>query len=566
LVTLVVTGLLAAPAAAQYQDLLLPQGVLQVTVEDQPINAVTSPVVSVVNPRIAGSLATGNITVELAIADASGAVIRFPAEANQRGVFRQRPPEPLQAGGTYTLYINDAMIGQFSIAADATGGAEGPTGLELARLTLFPQDAGGAITGLGLVPELSQYQSLTEVARIVAQSQGTNTQEARQQARSDLAAAGFIQRYQSSLAVPSAADPTVFDIQIVTVVNEYDTAEAAAAGFAASTATAQPAAEVTIGEESFLSSQSAVATQTQAEYQALQLIFRQDRILFIINYADLRNQAPDQAVLEAMAQAALQRVPAVLAGEAPGLTQVSLPMNLAGVLRTSIEQYYEVIDATLVPLFAENEASFAARQANAAGATDVSVSNFVSRGPGEGQTPAADQAPSVPFAYSTSIVHFGSAEDATSWLGGLNDRLAADPLPEYLSFAPVAEAPTFGEASATYQFTRQFEGQTAAGFRVYAQVGADIAVVELAAVPDAPLAALEPLVTAQVACLTAGACTEPAEPPTNLGTGTGAQPAPAAAPTEAAAGAATEAPPAAPTEAAGDLPSGIERETPAAGG
>lgn len=554
LVLIVMAAMLAAPAAAQYQDVLLPQGVLQVTVEDQPINAVTSPVVPVVNPRIAGSLGTGSINIEIAIADASGAVSRFPAEVNPRGVFRQRAPEALQAGGQYTLYINDAMVGQFSISPDATGGGDGAAGLELARLGAFPQDAGGAIAGLGLVPELSQYQSVAEVARIVAQASGNNTQEVRQQARADLTAAGFVQRYQSSLAVPSAADPAVFDVQIVSVVNEYTTADGAADGYAASTATGEAVTSNPIGEESVITSQSAVATQTQAEYQSLQLIFRQDRLLFVINYADLLNRPPDQAVLEALGQASLQRAAPVLAGEAPALTQKSQQMSLTSVPRGSVEQYYDAIDGVIVPLFGETEQSFAARGTAYAGATDVSVSNFISRGSGGNQTPTADEVPGPPFSYTASLANFPTAEDATTWLGGLNDRLAADPLPGYLSFAAVADAPTYGEASATYQFTEQLEGQTAAGYRVYAQVGAEIAIVELAAVPEAPLAALEPLVAAQVECLTAGACAAVADPPTGL-------PAASAAPAADAAAPAAETPAAAaPTEPASDLPTGVQRE------
>lgn len=566
LVTIVVATTLAAPAAAQYQDVLLPQGVLQVTIEEQPINAVSSPISSVVNPQIAGSLATGGITIELAIADASGAVVRFPAEVNQRGVFRLRPPEPLQPGGQYTLYINDAMIGTFSVSPDATGAGRA-TSLELARLVPFPQDVGGAVAGLGLVPELSQYQSIVEIARIIVPSTDPNVQEARQQARADLAAAGFLQRYQSSLAVPSAADPTVFDIQIVSVVNEYDTAENAAAGFAASVIDTEAVESAVIGEESHLSRQSAVATQSQAEYQALQLIFRQDRLLFIVNYADLLNRPPDQAVLEALGQTILQRAIPVLAGEAPALTQKSFQMNLAGLARPSVEQYYEAIDGAVVALFDENEQNFTARQTAYAGGTDVSVSNFVSLGPPPNQAPEAGEEPTVPFSYSTSIVNFGSAEEASAWFAGLNDRLGADPLPGYLSFALVADAPTYGDASATYQFSQQLAGETAAGFRVYVQVGAEIAIVELAAVSAAPAAALEPLVTGQVECLTAGACTSEADPPAGLEAAAGdAGAAPAggeAAATEPAPAAATEAPAADGAEAESDLPAGIERETPA---
>jgi hypothetical protein len=557
LVMFVMTAMLAAPAAAQYQDVLLPQGVLQVTVEDQPINAVTSPVVSVVNPRIAGSLGTGGITIEIALADASGAVIRFPTDVNARGVFRQRPPEPLQAGAEYTLYINDAMVGQFSISPDAAGGGDGATGLELARLGTFPQDAGGAIAGLGLVPELSQYQSVAEVARIVAQASGNNTQEVRQQTRAALTAAGFVQRYQSSLAVPSANDPAVFEIQIVSVVNEYTTAEGAAAGYAASITTGEPVPTTTqIGEESTITSQSAVATQTQAEYQSLQLIFRQDRLLFVINYADLLNRPPDQAVLEALGQASLQRATSVLAGEAPALTQRTQQLSLTGLPRSSVEQYYEVIDGVVVPLFGEAEQGVTDRETAYAGTTDVSVSSFVSRGLRDDQTPEAGETPSPIFSYTTSIANFPAAEDATAWLEGLNDRLAADPLPGYLSFAAVADAPTFGEASATYQFTQQLEGQTAAGFRVYVQVGAEVAILELAAVPEAPLAALEPLVTAQVECLTAGACAAVADPPAGLPAAGDAPAAGAEAPAETPAADA----PADPTEPASDLPAGVQRE------
>lgn len=558
LLIVVMAAMLAAPAAAQYQDVLLPQGVLQVTVEDQPINAVTSPVVAVSNPRIAGSLGTGSINIEIAIADAGGAVVRFPAEVNPRGVFRQRPPEPLAAGGQYTLYINDAMVGTFSISPEATGGSESAAGLELARLSAFPQDAAGAIPGLGLVPELSQYQSVAEVARIVAQASGNNTQEVRQQARADLTAAGFVQRYQGSMAVPSAADPAVFDIQIVSVVNEYTTAEGAAAGYAAVTANSEPVTSNQIGEESVITSQSAVATQTQAEYQSLQLIFRQDRLLFLITYADLLNRPPDQAVLEALGQASLQRAAPVLAGEAPALTQKSQQMTLSDVPRGSVEQYYDAVDGVIVPLFGETEQGLAARETAYAGATDVSVSNFVSRGSGGNQTPAADKVAGPPFSYTTSIANFPTAEDATAWLAGLNDRLAADPLPGYLSFAAVPDAPTYGEASATYQFTEQLEGQTAAGYRVYAQVGAEVAIVELAAVPEAPLASLEPLVAAQVECLTAGACAAVADPPTGLPAAGEAPAAGAEAP--AAETPAADAPAAAATEPASDLPAGVQRE------
>ncbi len=511
--------MLAAPAAAQYGDVLLPQGVLQVTVEDLPINATTAPVSPATNPRIAGSLTSGEITIELAVADAAGAIIRFPSEVNRRGGFRQRVPEALQPGGEYTLYINDVMIGQFTIAADAVGGTGGEGGgdvLELARLVPFPGDAAGAIAGLGLVPELSSYQSIPDLARVVAENANNNNREGREQAEAELAASGFVQRYQSSLAVPAADDPSVFEIQIAAIVTEYDTAETAAASFAASATGGEAVESPLVGDESRVSRQSAEATQTGAVYQSLQLIFRQDRLLIVINYADLLNREPDQALLEAMGQAVQQRGVAVLAGEAPALTRSSLQLNLDGIPRSSAEQLYGAIDGAMVPLFGESEESINTRATAYTGATDVSVSTSISRGTGENEDATAEAETAAPFSYVTTILRFPSPEDASAWLGDLNEQSPADLRPEFLSLSTVTDAPAFGEGSVTYSFTRQLEGQTAAGYLTYVQVGADVAAVELAAVPEAPFAAFEPLVTGQAECLTAGACPVLADPPAEL--------------------------------------------------
>ncbi len=565
--------MLAAPAAAQYADVLLPQGVLQVTVEDQPINATTAPVSPVTNPRIAGSLTSGEITIELAVADAAGAIIRFPSEVNRRGGFRQRVPEALQPGGEYTLYINDVMIGQFTIAADAVGGTGGAEGdvLELARLVPFPGDAAGAIAGLGLVPELSAYQSIADLARVVAENANNNNREGREQAETELAASGFVQRYQSSLAVPAADDPSVFEIQIAAIVTEYDTAETAAASFAASATGGEAVESPLVGDESRVSRQSAVATQTGAEYQSLQLIFRQDRLLIVINFADLLNREPDQALLEAMGLAVQQRGVAVLAGEAPALTRSSLRMNLDGIPRSSTEQLYGAIDGAMVPLFGESEDSLNTRATAYTGATDVSVSTFISRGTGENETATAEGETAAPFSYVTTILRFPSPEDASAWLGGLNEQSPAGLRPEFLSLSAVTDAPTFGEASVTYSFTQQLEGQTATGYLTYVQVGADIAAVELAAVPEAPFAAFEPLVTGQAECLTAGDCPALADPPADLvaagGNGQGGDDGQGGGDRQGQGGGdgqADDAEQTAPDDAPdqqGDLPSGIERES-----
>ena len=585
LVTIMVMGAVAMPAAAQYADVLLPQGVLQVTVEDQPINAVTAPVIGVTNPRVAGSLGTGNITIELAIADAAGSVIRFPAEVNRRGAFRQRPPENLAPGGTYSLYINDVLIGQFSVAADAAGGDDGdrPTTtstLDLARLMAFPQDAGEAVPNLGLVPELSRAQPIAELARQIAQDANNNTGEGRQQARDELTAAGFVQRYQGSLAVPAAADPTVFEVQIASIVTEYDSPESAAAAFAASATGGEDVESATIGDESRLSRTTAIATQTNTEYQSLQLLFRQDRLLIVINYADLLNRAPEQSVVEAMGQAVQQRVTAVLAGESDALTTQSLTISTTGVPRSNTQQYYEAIDGALVPLFNETTEARAVRLANLTGATEASTSRLVSRGPGDGQQGGNVDQTAAPFLYGVNMIAFPGADEAASWLEGLPERITADPLTGYLSFAPLEGAPTYGDRSVTYQSTQQLTDETAAGYRTYVQVGDRIAVIELAAVPAATEAVLTSLVNSQVACLTAGGpCAEISAPPELVAAtdgGNGADPGSnttgdaagdtaddtASDTTDETAGDTTD--PGDDQAQPSDLPTGIQRETPEA--
>ena len=140
-----VFALLPAPVQGQYAE-GLPPGILSVEVDGQPIDAVTIPVTDNPTPEISGRVELGVPTIELAVAN--GEVIRFPAELDDRGRFRMPVPEPL-ADGQYALYINDMLIGVFTVESGAADEqrAPGPL-LDIARVVPYPADFGDLVPGI----------------------------------------------------------------------------------------------------------------------------------------------------------------------------------------------------------------------------------------------------------------------------------------------------------------------------------------------------------------------------------------------------------------------------------
>ena len=86
------------------------------------------------------------------------------------------------------------------------------------------------------------------------------------------------------------------------------------------------------------------------------------------------------------------------------------------------------------------------------------------------------------------------------------------------TFAEVADAPTLGDASATFATQRPVGAseQTAGGFRIYSRVGAIVAVLDIGSVPDMPLNGATRIMEMQVACIQEQGCTGPATLPARL--------------------------------------------------
>ncbi len=104
-----------------------------------------------------------------------------------------------------------------------------------------------------------------------------------------------------------------------------------------------------------------------------------------------------------------------------------------------------------------------------------------------GDETAAETITAQVFMVSALYAFPGDAE-AESWFAEQRERLLAQETGA-TTFTEVADAPTLGDASATFATQRPVGAseQTAGGFRIYSRVGAIVAVLDIGSVPDMPL-------------------------------------------------------------------------------
>ena len=121
----------------------------------------------------------------------------------------------------------------------------------------------------------------------------------------------------------------------------------------------------------------------------------------------------------------------------------------------------------------------------------------------------------------SALYAFPGDAEAESWFTAQQERLRAQETGA-TTFTEVAEAPTLGDASATFATQRPVGAseQTAGGFRIYSRVGAIVAVLDIGSVPDMPLNGATRIMEMQVACIQEQGCTGPATLPARLFGGT----------------------------------------------
>jgi hypothetical protein len=547
-----VFALFPATVQGQYAE-GLPPGILSVEVDGQPIDAVTIPVTSNPTPEISGRVELGVPAIELAVAN--GEVIRFPAELDDRGRFRVPVPQPL-ADGQYALYINDMLIGVFTIESGAEDEqrAPGPL-LDIARVVPYPADFGDLIPGIGFLD--GRFYTLEEEAARTAVTADGNVRETQRR----LAEAGWLQRYENRLAAPNADNPEVFDIQISSFVVEYASGADARSAFVTLVGDETTVDAPTVGDESGVTLVTGTTPDTGSEYQAARLVFRVGPMLGMIVYADLRNETPDLALLDTVAQGVAGRGAVVADRQSVPLGAMTLRLDPTGAAEGLIRRdLYDVRAGVLTALFAEEDSTRESRIELFTGTTDAfssTTNGTFSQGDSaerdgtdtpetteptptsvisvEGQVPEPETVatPAVGDATATeaataqvfmvsALYAFPADAEAEAWLVEQRERLLAQGATGVTTFTEVADAPALGDASATFATRRPVGAgeETAGGFRIYARVGAIVAVVDIGSVPDMPLNGATRIMEMQIACIQEQGCAGPATLPGRLFGGT----------------------------------------------
>ena len=545
--TLVPQTILAQDAAA------LPPGIRSVEVDGQPIDAATAPVTNNPTPEISGRVELELPAIELIIGD-DGA-IRVPAELDDRGRFRIVAPQALD-DGQYSLAISDLPIGTFTVdsaaqvAADTSQSGDRKPLLDIARVVPYPADFGDLAPGIGFLD--GQYFTLEEEAARTAAADGEATAQKIRETQRSLSEAGWLQRYENRLAVPSEANPETFDVQVSSFVVEYASGDHASAAFAALAEGDSGTEFPIVGDESALTRLNGVTPDIGSEYQAARLVFRVGPMLGMIVYADLLNQEPDLALLDTVAQSVAGRATVVADSDTVPLGAMALRLDSSTAIGTVVRRdIYDVRAGTLTALYTEDDATREGRVKLLTGTTDAfsSTTNgtFAIGGANKSDrqsqsaTPAepaptsviviegeptestivatpqaielasdgeADEQKSVQVFAASALYGFPGDADAKAWLNGNQERLAAGAASGNGNLVQVPDGPTLGDDSVTFQ-TRRPTGageQTANGYRIYTRVGAIIAALEIGSTGDLPLDDVVKLMALQVDCIEAGGC------------------------------------------------------------
>ncbi|MCA9862598.1 MAG: hypothetical protein KC432_06245 [Thermomicrobiales bacterium] len=517
LVTLLLLGFWSAQAVAQNEP-GLPPGILSIEVDGKPINSLTSPVTSSSTPEISGRTDESVETLELVIASAD--VTRFPARIGGSGRFRAVPPGELP-DATYSLYANDALVGSFSIV----GGTPGPRSpgalLDIARVVPYPADAAASLPTLAFLE--GRFYNLTEEAARTADRNPAGP-PARVLER-QLATAGWLQRYENRLAVPSTDNPRTFALQVSSFVVEYASGADARAAFD-SLNESDVVDFPTIGDESRVVFLNGVTPDTGAAYQAARLAFRVGPLLVVIFYADLANQPPDLAVLESIGLAVADRGRAVADRQVVPLGSMALRLDLneaeAGV---STRALYEIRAGALTAVFGEPDDARASRAALLGGTTDAFTSSTLGRfsrtesnrgerqadsTPGAGSaraaaSPIAGLSPAT-VSLRSSLYSFTSEADANAWMTA-KEASTLESSNEHTRFERVSDAPALADAATVFTMVSNGGSEPElSGYRFFARSGLIVVVVDIQSAPTVSLRGAVGLVEEQLACIEAQGC------------------------------------------------------------
>jgi hypothetical protein len=437
--------------------------------------------------------------------------------------------------------------------------------LDIARVVPYPTDFDDRVPGIGFID--GRFVTLDEDARrgaaaaAVRAATGEDATATMPGANRGLAAASWLQRYESRLAAPSADDPHRFSLEFSSFVVEYPSPDDARAAFVSLAGDDRGVEAPLVGDESALTQFTGVTPDTGVDFQAAQLVFRVGPLLATIVSADLLDHEPDLALLDSVAQQVAERAAVVLERESVPLGSMGLRLDSSAAAAALVRRdLYDVRVGTLTALYDEDDADRASRIELFTGTTDAyssSTSGAFSVGEsgqgvqgaersgsvataaptptsviqieGESAVPAAVSTPeptvvvdtepdSTEVFVTTSLFAFPGDTEADTWFETQRDGLLTGATPSAGTFTEVSDAPSFGDSSATFA-TRRSVGageQAVDGFRLYSRVGAVVAVLDIESSADVPLEGAARLMRFQIDCIENQSCSGLASVPRNL--------------------------------------------------
>jgi hypothetical protein len=436
--------------------------------------------------------------------------------------------------------------------------------LDIARVVPYPADFADRVHGIGYLD--GRFVTLDEDARAAAAAAsrataGEDSSATMPGVNRGLAEASWLQRYESRLAAPSADDPNRFSLEFSSSVVEYASPDDARSAFVSLVGNDRGFEPQLVGDESALTRFTGVTPDTGVVFQAAQLVFRVGPLLGMIVYADLLDHEPDLALLDSVAQHVAERAAVVLERESVPLGSMGLRLDSSSASDALVRHdLYDVRVGTLTALYGEDDPERLRRVELFTGTTDAYSSStsgaFALAEPGrqaqgterseqvataaptptsviriEGESAAptavstpepsvtADTEPDTTQVFATtSLFAFPGDTEADTWFETQRDGLLTSATTGAGPFMEVPDAPSLGDAAATFA-TRRSVGageQAVGGFRMYSRVGAIVAVLDIETSVGVPLEGAERLMRFQVDCIERQGCAGLASVPQNL--------------------------------------------------
>lgn len=408
--------------------------------------------------------------------------------------------------------------------------------LDLAALTLQPAELEAeGLAGFGLSWSWSFLTIEEALAGTYAESRGGVVLTDIPGSDAILRDAGWQRFHETTLGRPLPDDPENFaSFTVSSSIEEYATADGAAAAFRAFTELSALNAALVgeiqlrsdappLGDQSVMWATAGVAQDTGTPTTVLTRMVRLGTRIVSVNMVDFVESTPiDPAVLDRLTGRVVDRVaragalaqPCPPAGptglraaivERAGVHLPGLSTCVLGLVNTDITPhyaYYTVLDGTVIPLLLDTPEEVLERQetTDTLGLRDTYRRQYI-----------IERGNQAAFFYVT-VERYADEAAATAAFDGLEERLRANTSTTLGSFE--RGVPVIGDASATYHWTTNATGYAVTNSATRMK---DLVVTVRVSQTVTPLPAVtQSMLLAQVACMTAGDCSQPLPVPPEI--------------------------------------------------